>query len=389
MSNDVLGSRNVSQINTTIIDDSDKVLYMFTSTAQPYIKDTLDLLALPVGVSYRFRYDVKWLPVDLFENENKIKLKSLKDQKSILVHVRTLPKPKLHGKISYEIIEFIPMREAKILEASMVGDFVWVYFLLGDWIDYSLLSKESQQLYHNKIKDVMSNPLKTELVYTALLSKKPDLQTIQEDLSADYHNSKVVSNWSTLINFIGSKSEHKNSIFIKLLSIEDIRNNNKLKPVKLSGSIYGFSLESEKTYQIRILQRSLNSPSPSFNLKIITNSDDILPIKDTDIVQGKYDIFRFIISPTPLLKSRYTFLLIQPEDDYPKEYKIAHCFFNIKINIQKKYLAGLLGGLTAALALSGLGSTIADVSGVKLLSTVLPILGGFGSAVIAYLMPKR
>ena len=39
-----------------------QVLYLLSSTAEPYIKDILDILAIPSGFHYRFKYEFKWLP---------------------------------------------------------------------------------------------------------------------------------------------------------------------------------------------------------------------------------------------------------------------------------------------------------------------------------------
>lgn len=351
------------------------ILYLFTSTEPPYHNDALDLLALPSDLPYRFRYDLKYLP-DNLQKEDQLKAVS----KALLIHVRTTP---ISKKVPADIIEHFPIREAKILDVKLVGNFVWIEFILGDWINY----KDSQKnVHHNSIVELMPKFQKKELKNTLLLAPDHKLETLKEDLSEPYENSQVITSWSNLITQLMNLPEHENSIFLKFLSIEqidDITKSTKLKPEELGNKIFGFKVSRGKTYRIEVLQRAKDNPNPKFDLEVFSKNEEISALKKTAKVQGKYDILNFIISIERLEQKRRSFFIIRPEKDTAEKFTVSRTRFNVEIKVPQNTKNLLIIGLGAGIFISGLG-TVAEN-----LTVLIPSAIGASLSAIALYFLRR
>lgn len=354
------------------------VLCMLTSTRTQYLRDALDLLAYPSGIDYRFRYHVKYLHSNIFPN----KIESLVGQTSILIHVYT---EELAGKPD-RVLEFIPIRKATIVEVKNLGDFVQISFTLGDWVIYDKFSNDVDvNSYHHDIRNSMPAESKDGFVYGCLFVDEFSLKKIPEDLSDKY--DAVVSNWSKIISHIAKLPPHKNSVFLKLLEIKSIHDDTKLKPKEFD-SMRGFELSSDKTYQIEILQRLKERPLPAFNLKIETNLDDINIIKETALIQGRYDILKFIISTEDFARPQNSFFMIRLDKE-KLDFISSYSFYHVKIKPRLRKLVPSLVILGGGLILTALGNTIAGYFNIESLSTTLNLGGGIASFVGAFMMPKK
>lgn len=221
---------------------------------------------------------------------------------------------------------------------------MWVEFILGDWIKYDVTNE-----HHKSIVDVMPMYQKQELKYTIVAAPKFQYQSLREIISEPYENSIVISSWSNLTKLLMSTNEHDKSIFLKFLTLEQIDNQNnstRLIPEKLGKKIHGFKLKSGKTYRIEILQITKSNPDPKFDLEAITNADEILAIKKTDHVQGKYDVLDFIISTEHLERTRRSFFIIKPEKEPRTNYTVPRLHFSVDIAVSLK-IKKLLGGFWA------------------------------------------
>ncbi|MCH7561762.1 MAG: hypothetical protein IIC67_10445, partial [Thaumarchaeota archaeon] len=231
-----------------------KLVYLFTSTRQPYIKDALDLLALPLGMTYRFRYDVKYLPNEFFENQdNEKKLVSLNGKDALLVHVHTTPKNIANPNEIPKILEALPLRKAKILEAKLMGDFVWIQFILGNWIKYDNAKKSSKNIYHQKIIDILPVGSENEFKITAMIAREDEFFEINE---LSLSQEAVISNWSNLVSFVKDFLGHEHSVFLKLIRIIDLNCSDALSPEDLGNSKF----ERDFTYKKEVFDKNIIKP---------------------------------------------------------------------------------------------------------------------------------
>lgn len=354
-----------------------QTVYLFTSTAQPYIKDALDLLALPSNISYRFRYDVKWLPTDLFVDETKTKLKPLDVKDALLIHVHTEPSSTEIPKIA----EFIPIRKAKVIETRLMGDFVWIHFTLGDWVVYDNPRKTAtQNQHHDIIRNLMPQDSKDDYKYTAVISNRHNISTLQDDLQDD--KDEVLSNWSNIISYLKTIPPHGKSVFLKLLKILDINDNKKLVPEKLDDR-YGFALESGKTYRIEVLQRYFGKIDTPINLELVTDSNEIVKIKE-DQIQGKYDVLLFTITSEKTARTRRSFLIFKPQQS---DLIIPQAFYDLKILPHKPTVSVIIALLAVGFTLTGSSEFLKDY--LNQFAAFLPPIGGFLIAIGSYMIPKK
>lgn len=363
---------------------NDDVLYLFTSTWKPYIKDALDLLAMPSGLDYRFRYDVRHLRDDLFTNSSKTQLKNLNGLDIFLIHVQTKSKVQTTTPPP-EIIESVPVRKAKVLEAKLVGDFVWIRFLLGEWVKYSEPKSNSINPYHDTIREILPDDSKDKLATTAILAKRQNIKCICSTLHEN--QDTVVANWSNLVSYIRNFEGHENSIFLKFLKIQGIGDSNVQLPIDLGDNIFGFKLDSGKTFQIHLLQRYYedNSEVP-FSLQVKTNENQIIHIKSSDQIQGKYDLLRFTLTSESLMRSQQTFLNIRPSEDLFTTL-ISKPFYNVELKPSKGSLFKSMLIIVSGIALVAIGSNFKEPLGDY---SVLPSI--FGAVVIAlgaFWLPKK
>ena len=342
----------------------------------------LDLLSYPSNTTYRFRYDLKYLADDL---QDKKVLKSLEGTTALLIHVHTDPKP---ADAPAPIVEHFPIREAKILEVKFMGSFVWFEFLLKDWVKYDSTKKQ----YHDKMVAKMPDNMKTKLTHLVIKAPAIEFCKVEEDITKSYDHNDVIISWSNLVTSLLNTGKHDKSIFTKFLSIEEIEELNTtkmLKPKKLSDKLYGFSLERKKSYRIEIVQRAKANPPKKFNLQVSTNEGQILPIKKTSIIQGKYDILSLIISAAPLSQSLRSFLIIEPEKDAPDGYIIPKMHFNLEISVSSKRKIVLSSILGFGIFLTGLGAVANAPDEITSLGIIIPAIGGTISGLMVYLLPRN
>jgi len=359
-----------------------QILYLFTSTEYPYYDDMLDLLSYPSNTTYRFRYDLKYLAEDL---RNQSALKSLEGETALLIHVHTEPKP---ANAPAPIIEHFPIREAEILEVKFMGSFVWFQFLLKDWVKYD----STERQYHDKMVAKMPDNMKTKLTHLVIKALPIEFCKVEEDISKPYDHNDVIISWSNLVTSLLKTGKHDKSIFTKFLSIEEIEKldtTKMLKPKKISDKLYGFSLERKKSYRIEILQRAKANPPKKFNLQVSTNEGQILPIKKTSIIQGKYDILSLIISAAPLVQSLRSFLMIEPEKDAPEGYIIPKMHFNLEISVSRKRKIALSFILGIGIFLTGLSAFAIALDETSPLGLILPAIGATITGLMVYLLPRN
>ena len=362
----------------------EEILYLFTSTHATYIPDALDLLALPSGLSYRFRYDVEHLPSTLFTSDKKIQLKNLNEKNALLIHIH-LNYDQSDSKKHPKIIESVPIRKAKIIEAKLVGDFVWLHFKLAEWVEYKIPKLSLPNPYDKIIKNALPNYSQDHLAVTAVLHDDEGIIYVNSELNEDHDTT--ISNWSNLVSFVRSFDEHKNSIFLKFLKIHASGKNNVKLPTNLGDDTFGFELDSGKTFQIHLLQRyyEKNSDVP-FILQVNTNENQIIHIKSTDKIQGKYDVLRFTITSEPLMRSQQTFLNILPSTKLSTTL-ISKPFYNVKIKPSNAHLFRSLLIIISGICIAAVSSDFKDTLGN--FSTVLSVFGAVLTAIGAFWLPKK
>jgi len=334
------------------------VLFLLTSTNEPYIHDVLDLLFLPSGIDYRFRYHRQWIP-DEFQSDEK--LKSLHGVEGFAIHIDT---KKYEERLSseepdvYEIREFIPIRKVCIREAEFFGEFLWVSFTLGDWVYYREEAKRGVPNEHHetfrRATPQVSQGKVTKIFYEVEHFK---VETIPDDFSGK--SARTNSNWFRIVSHISKLEAHavKQTIFMKLWRIAE-GGTTCIEPAELPGGFTGYFLDSNKHYFVDVLQfLPYGSPKTPIGFSVQTDSRIVRELKPQDTVQGKYDLLRMILQCKQVSRDENSFMRFLPTDQH--QHMMASNLIHIRV---RHSLTALILSCAVRSILTFLGVLLAGMS---------------------------
>lgn len=361
-----------------------KVFFLLSSTNDPYIRDILDVLFLPSGIEYRFRYNKQWVPDDLQKEEN---LKSLVDAYGFVVHIdtETHSEELRHDTPDiYDIREFIPIRKVQIRDARFLGEFLWISFTLGDWVHYKEDGRAGVLNEHHeaskKVSPSKSRDKGMKLFYEV---EQFEVGTIPDNFSG---NSAVTnSNWFKIVSHVSKLEAHqtKQSVFLKLWRIAQGGKTECVEPAKLPGGFTGYVLESGQHYFIDVMQffpyKALETP---FRFIVQTDSRVVGELKPDNIVQGKYDLLRMIVQCEQIGRDENSFMRFLAPDQ--RQYMIASNLVHIRV---KRSLRRWFQRIGVVSTLTGVGVLLAGISsqlasGQPVNTTVL-VLSALGAVLVA------
>ncbi len=290
----------------------------------PYAFELNNILALPKGFSYRFRFQNKkkdkWMPEisnpkDILETNGLIVLRDFQ-----------------------KTANFIPIRHIFIHDVKLIGEIVYIEFDLQNRINYSsdLKERDSQMEKFNNRIIVDINTAKYKNIPNQDLN---NLIFFGNDYTHDFKNSvelddsdEIENNrWGNSIEVIGKANEGDNIFqdvdFINLIGI--FNSNDTKASIILKKTKNYIRLNNKEEYTVRFFQRTYTGISNKGDSSIQnprkailkSGSDDIKIIQDEKDILGKYDLYEYPISiQKQKTESVKTFL-----------------YFNIKTNNTNKF----------------------------------------------------
>lgn len=348
----------------------DRMVFLLTSTAFPYIKDALDLLFLPSGIHYRFRYRKELLPAELLTREG---AEELEGKKAVIVHIHTTKEK----EGVYRILEFIPIREAKIDRVRVLGEFLWVRFILGDWIHYHEAPKSGESNeFHELLKEQVPEDSREFVKKIMFFVNKLEIGTIPDDPSGE--DDEVIKNWTLIASHVGKLEPHQNSMLTKILSIKDMDTKKPVSPKLLDTHISAYQLNAGKVYSIDIIQYCYPSEKEikPFNLNLLT-STVTTPIKGEAEIKGKYDLLHFIFNCTSSEKTVNTFIAFKASPHEP--YLISEPFFNIRIKGRWRKVASSLLILGIGVIFMNVSDQLVELAAGKPVNPTVLIMAAIGT----------
>src|SRR5580658_7011937 len=101
-------------------------ILMVCSKAPPYLEFIAELLALPEGANYHFRYRKRWVPANFWSNPNELYFRD-----AIILFLGDLGE-------SPPIVEYVPVRHARITRARKLGEHLRIDFTVGPFAKYHI-----------------------------------------------------------------------------------------------------------------------------------------------------------------------------------------------------------------------------------------------------------
>ncbi len=342
------------------------VVFLLTSTIEPYIMTSLDVLCLPLGALYRVRYGKRWVPQNLL---NKDAIKELKNKKAIIIHINVEK-----GNDKDRILEFIPIREAQISEVHHKGEFIHIEFKLGNWIRYHSAPSSEPNEFHVLFKNQIPNDDREFVNHLVFHVKGFSVETIPDDPSGE--NDEVSANWTLIVLHLAKLKAHANSIFLKIDSIKKLGSSEYVKPESLKGDVAGYSLKAGDLYELTITQFCPQIASiESSDLVLESDKEAIDTIQSRSKVRGKYDLLRFIISCKSVLKDVNTFLSVRL---LTSKYRAAEPIVNVVIKGSHWPIYKAVGIFAAGISLTSLSIYLVDINAKITVSVIGAVLSTIG-----------
>ena len=314
-----------------------KTIIIIINSIPPYCYEINNILSLPNGFRYRFRYQKKkgegWLPEidNPKEMENNIGLIVLREFQ--------------------ETGKFIPIRNIFIDKIEVIGDIIYIEYQLKNRITFS--PDESDRVRQiNQFNDRINADIQLEKYPNIPRQNLKNLVFIGNDYTYDFENGKnsnkeitsenkknsnkkiasengknsnkeIASEnvqdsekWGRTIELLGrfegnGIDVYKNYDFINIRSIYDLKH----KPAKIfiDKNRQYFLLENRKIYILSILQRSYSEKTNNNHRRDIELKVDDTIVKAMNpklSLTGKYDVLDFYIRPEILSSSKNSFLLL-------------------------------------------------------------------------------
>jgi hypothetical protein len=275
-----------------------KFTIIIINSIPPYAFELNNILALPKGFNYRFRFQnkkkEKWMP----EIANP---KELTNTNGLIV-LRDFQ----------NTAKFFPIRHIHIIDVKIIGEIVYLEFNLEDRV---VLNSDSNE----RIKQIKK--FNERIIVDINVTKYPniakkDLHNLiffGNDYTYDFKDSisfidkdeEENNKWGNTIEVLGNYNNGDNIFkdvdFFNLIGIYD-SDNNKAPIIKKKSKSY-YRLENKKEYNVRLFQRTYTGISNQGNSSVINSRsatlisgvEDIKVILNKKDILGKYDLYEFPI----------------------------------------------------------------------------------------------
>ncbi len=271
-------------------------IYLYTSDYGVYFKDVLSILALPNGMTYRFRYDYKYLPPTL---QDMRELMSLKGSEGIcaLKNVDGLGE------------DCIPLRKIRITSIEPYErSFVHFVYELGD------------------IPVVDDVVIKNFSSFTRDQLRLPKNAFVGKSDSLFYLDSGAYStqNWDRLVKQLSLYGKFKKCFFIKLHSIYDqnLRMNTQIQKGRFqlaSGHNYVLqylhSYEFEEADEQKKAEIQKNLAQLNLEAKLRFSEKSFLHVQTNRRIEGRYDLDLHYFYCPRTLRAEPSIILLGSETD--------------------------------------------------------------------------
>lgn len=288
-----------------------KFAIVIVNSIAPYCYELNNILALPNGFSYRFRYQNskqgEWMP----EIDNP---KDLNNCDGLIV-LREFQ----------NTADLTPIRKINIYKVLIIGDIVYIEYRLKDKVILSsnLEERKAQIRRFNEritpdIKtDIYPNTPGTDLKNLVFFGMDYTHDFIDKDYKGDIEDQDS-NKWGNIVELIGDGLEvYKDIDFIKITGI--VNDNGKLAKVQTVKNNTFFLLENKRVYNLQFLQRTYtgrrgtSSVVTPRNIVMTTGSTDIKTIISRRDILGKYDLMHFSFKPDITSIRNDSFLMIEFE----------------------------------------------------------------------------
>ncbi len=295
----------------------EKPLVAITGSQPPYIFDLPQLLSLPDGVEFRFRYSYEWVSDELRTALGR----------DVGRHRRWFEGPCLTGKTlllvfhSQESQRLLPLRRCTIVGAELLGPMVFVRFRVGPFASVSpnvitdpihgSPSPETQLLRDNESRRLTETGLAlVGLPKHDLRERLPTghyLRRVSAELAPDFWSNandeadKGTLTWAALAALLQSEPNLRRVPLFRLIGFQE--SNGKFLRTKSVSPWYtlshrrqrGFRLTEGRRYRLRLLEwcETIPGGEPGTPASVTVPPQLVSLEGSSNLIVGKYDVLEF------------------------------------------------------------------------------------------------
>jgi hypothetical protein len=269
-----------------------------SNTLRPYAYEVNNVLALPPGFRYHCRYRHHWVQMDR--------------------PAERLPRTNgLFILRSFDDGRLYPLRRIFVDSARMVGDILYVEYLLRDWITLSSsVDKRRRQLdrFNEMVSATLAEPNQPGQDLRQLLFFGPDFCWFLDEEPGPDTPATDEERWGNIVDELRRIPVYHEYDFLKVVQLRD--EHRRAVPV-VDGE--GYRLRPSGTYELEMLQRrhvlenDVNAAPSNRLIRLLLNEQDYRAIEDTFPVASRYDVFRYRFQTTSHHLRKHSFMLLRNE----------------------------------------------------------------------------
>jgi hypothetical protein len=315
---------------------------------------------LEKGMKYRCRYREEWVPDDLLNRNTNIS-----GMEGIIVFFDNKTK------------ELFPIMRITIDQKEILGDVLYIEFTIGSLVKYNNRQDKSNEYdlpLKNVIKGKYLDTQKGQLIkYVFLLNDGLTELAFDDDLSS----------WVRILNRITVLDPFRNSIFLKIIRVTDSRGNVIMpKEVNRGTREVGYELKSHKMYKVEVFQRTRDDfpRFVSFRLNLFFISDHIVPIKESEVIMGKYDKLQLALFTKWTKGDLQTVIGLKST---PTEIDVPEVYVPLKILRDTGKLVGSIATISSGVGVSIFAGYVPQLLSIPGTTITTPLLSIVGAALVA------
>jgi hypothetical protein len=254
---------------------------MVSSDAEPYWKDCLDILFVPDGYEYHFRYQKKWI-------EQGVTAQQLEGKHALIVAQLR----EVKGGIPLHV----PLRRCQIQQAVDRGAFIAITFTLGAFVSFG----ENPQSYVRDFDRSLRERLGTRIVDNGVGGP---FVFFDSGLQVSYSlTNRLDNDWISIVSVLALSTRYQRTIFLGFRGLEDFKTRE-----QVSYSEGAFHIRAGNTYKFRVAQYLPDSDSSgnviernkltdfgSVSLDIVGGETRLLT--SSQDIRGRYDELTFVFA---------------------------------------------------------------------------------------------
>ncbi len=264
-------------------------IILITNTLYPYLRHNISVLSLPPGITYRFRYEKKYFAID--------DIKELRGKLGLLVLRH------------FERGTFIPLRTFRFFRVELFGQFVFLELEFLNYVKYGQEQDvQEQEKEREKHNSTLSNAItaKNILNHPGAGMDKLVIPTSQAWVSNigidDRSNSEnTLGYWNNIVTLLGGIDYYAKACFYLIASVKEIDSDREARLFE-GKKRKGYKFYAKKAYLMQIFQLMASRkapPPPGFNIEFQCISQHVLPMRNSEIVDGPYDRLEFYFYVLP------------------------------------------------------------------------------------------